>query len=55
MAVVRCSCQEIELVAGVIEDGDGGVADVGAFKCDLKADVEEVLLESENMVVVGST
>ena len=38
---------------GVLEDGAGGVAGVGAFECDLKADVEEVFLEFDDMVVVG--
>ena len=58
LAVVRRTHQYGNLVLGVLEDGAGGVAGgvagAGAFKCDLKADVEEVLLESDDMVVVWS-
>ena len=53
LAVVWRTRRDGDLVAGVLENGDGGVAGVGAFECDLKADVEEVLLEVEDMVVVG--
>ena len=42
------------MVAGVLEDGSGGVAGVSAFECNLNAGFEEVLLELDNMVVVGS-
>ena len=53
LAVVRRTFRHGNLVADVLEDGAKRVAGVGAFECNLKADVEEVLLESYNMVVVG--
>ena len=40
-AVVRCTCRYGNLVVGVLEDSTGGVAGIGAFECDSKADVEE--------------
>ena len=42
------------MVAGVLKYVAGGVAGVGALECDLKEDVEEVLLETDDMVVIGS-
>ena len=54
LEVVRRTRCDSDLVAGVLKDGARGSAGVGAFKCYLDADVEEVLLESENMVVIGS-
>ena len=42
------------MLAGVLENGAVGVAGAGAFECDLDADVEEVLLERDDMVVFGS-
>ena len=54
LEVVRRTRRDGDLVAGVLEDGARGVASVGAFVYDLESEVEEVLLESDNMVVVGS-
>ena len=54
LMVVRQTRRYGGLVAGVPRDGGGGVTGVSAFKCDLKADAQEFLLEIDNMVVVGS-
>ena len=54
LAVVQYICRDGDLVAGVLEDGAGEVVGVGAFKCDLNADIDEVLLEFDNMVVIWS-
>ena len=54
LAVVRRTRQDGNLVMRGSLLEFGGVAVVGAFKCDLKADVEEALLKFDNMVVVGS-
>ena len=43
-----------DLVAGVFEDSARWVAYVGAFKFNLEADVEEILIESDDMVAVWS-
>ena len=52
--VVRRTCRNDNMVAGVLKYVAGGVAGVGALECDLKEDVEEVLLETDDMVVIGS-
>ena len=46
--------QDGDLVLDVLEDGAGGVAGVGALECYLKAEIEEVILEIDDTVVVGS-
>ena len=53
LAVVRRTCRYGDLVAGVLEYGAVEVTGVGAFKYNLKADVEEILLEIGDMVVIG--
>ena len=50
--VVWRICRDGDLVAGVLEDGAGGVSGICAFKGDLEADFEEVLFERDDMVVV---
>ena len=52
LAVVWRIFRNVEPLAGVLEDGAGGVAGIGAFEGDLEGDVEEVLFERNNMVVV---
>ena len=54
LAVVRRTCRDGDLVAGILKDGTGGVSGVGTFECNLKADVDEILLEMDNIVVVRS-
>ena len=53
LAVVRRTRRYVDVLAGILEDGTGGVSGVRVFKGDLKADVEEVLFERDDMVVVG--
>ena len=52
LAVAGSIRRDSDLVAGVLEDGAGGVAGIGAFKGNLEADFEEVLFERDYMVVV---
>ena len=62
VGVIVCACRDLAVVcrircegdplAGILKDGTGGVAGIGAFKGDLEADVEEVLFERDNTVVV---
>ena len=52
LAVAGSIRRNSDLVAGVLEDGAGGVAGIGAFKGNLEADFEEVLFERDYMVVV---
>ena len=62
VGVVVCACHDLSFVwricrdgdpvAGILEDGAGGVAGIGAFEGDFEADVEEVLFERKYMVVV---
>ena len=53
LVVVRSIHSYGNLLAGVLEDGAGGVAGIGAFKGDLEADIEEVLFKRDNMFIVG--
>ena len=52
LAVVWRIRRNGDLVAGVLEDGAGGVAGIGAFEGDLEADVEEVIFKRDDMAVV---
>ena len=55
LVVVWRICRNGDLVAGVLEDGAGGVAGISAFEVDLEADVEEILFKRDDMVVVWCT
>ena len=52
LAVIWRIRRDSDLVAGVLEDGAGGVAGISAFEVDLGADVEEVLFKCDNVVIV---
>ena len=51
LVVVWCICCDRDPVSGILEDGNGGVAGIGAFEGYLEADVEEVLFERDDMAV----
>ena len=53
LTVIRSTCREDDLLVGVLEDGAREIDIVHAFEGYLEVDAEEVLLESDDMVIIG--